>query len=115
MKTEVSGVPNFSLRSEKKTENATQTEVGTKNIISKAQRNKAQRSFQAVKAQRKMRYIIFLTFEAHRNLRNELFDSAEAQRNSAIAERHFRITLKRNLTSTIEILLHNANTAFFAI
>ena len=103
--------------------------MGTKNIISKAQRNKAQRSFQAVKAHRKMCNIIFLTFEAQRNLRNELFDSAEAQRNlrnelfdsaeaqrnSAIAERHFHITLKRNLTSTIEILLDNANTTFFSI
>ena len=39
-------------------------EVGTNNIISKAQRNKAQRSFQPVKAQR--------------NFRNELFDSVEA-------------------------------------
>ena len=35
-------------------------EVGTHNIISKALRNKAQRSFQLVKAQRKMRNLIFL-------------------------------------------------------
>ena len=34
-------------------------EVGINNIISKAQRNKAQRSFQPVKAQRKMRNLIF--------------------------------------------------------
>ena len=34
---------------------------------------------------------------------------------SAIAERYFRTKLKRNLTSAIEILQHNANTAFFAI
>ena len=35
--------------------------------------------------------------EAQRNFRNELFGSVEAQRNSAIAERHFRTKLKRNL------------------
>ena len=90
-------------------------EVGTNNIISKAQRNKAQRSFQPAKAQRKMRNLIFLLFEAQRNFRNELFDSVDAQRNSAIAERYFRTKLKRNLTSAIEISQHNANTAFFAI
>ena len=89
------------------------TEVGTNNIISKAQRNKAQRSFQPAKAQRKMRNLIFLLSEAQRNFRNELFDSVEAQRNSAIAERYFRTKLKRNLTSAIEISQHNANTAFF--
>ena len=88
------------------------TEVGTNNIISKAQRNKAQRSFQPAKAQRKMRNLIFLLSEAQRNFRNELFDSVEAQRNSAIAERYFRTKLKRNLTSAIEISQHNANTAF---
>ena len=87
-------------------------EVGTNNIISKAQRNKAQRSFQPVKAQRKMRNLILLLSEAQRNFRNELFDSVEAQRNSAIAERYFRTKLKRNLTSAIEISQHNANTAF---
>ena len=90
-------------------------EVGTNNIISKAQRNKAQRSFQPAKAQCKMRNIIFLLSEAQRNFRNELFDSVEAQRDSAIAEQYFRTKLKRNLTSTIEISQHNANTAFFAI
>ena len=90
-------------------------EVGTNNIISKAQRNKAQRSVQPAKAQRKMRNLIFLLSEAQRNFRNELFDSVEAQRNSAIAERYFRTKLKRNLTSAIEISQHNANTAFFAI
>ena len=88
-------------------------EVGTNNIISKAQRNKAQRTFQPVKAQRKMRNLIFLLSEAQRNFRNELFDSVEAY--NAIAERHFCIKLKRNLTSAIEISQHNANTAFFAI
>ena len=62
-----------------------------------------------------MRNLIFLLSEAQRNFRNELFDSVEAQRNSAIAERHFRTKLKRNLTSAIEISQHNANTAFFAI
>ena len=89
--------------------------MGTDNIISKAQRNKAQRCFQPVKAQRRMRDLIFLISEAQRNFRNELFDSVEAQRNSAIAEQHFRTKLKRNLTSAIEISRHNANTAFSAI
>ena len=61
-----------------------------------------------------MRNLFFLISEAHRNFRDELFDSIEAQRNSAIAERHFRTKLKRNLTSAIEISQHNANTVFFA-
>ena len=34
-------------------------------------------------------------------------------KSNAIAERNFRTKLKRNLTSAIEILQHNANTAFF--
>ena len=89
--------------------------VGTNNVISKPQRNKAQRFFQPVKAQRKMRNLIFLLSKAQRNFRNELFDSVEAHRNSTIAERYFRITLKRNLTSAIEVSQHNANIAFFAI
>ena len=89
--------------------------MGTNNVISKAQRNKAQRSFQPVKAQRKMRNLIFLLSEAQRNFRNEVFDSAEAQRNFAIAERYLRSKLKSNLTSAIKISQHNANTAFFAI
>ena len=50
----------------------------------KAQRNKAQRSFQPVKAQHKMRNFIFLTSKAQRNFRNELFRAIEAQRNSAM-------------------------------
>ena len=62
-----------------------------------------------------MRNLLFLISEAQRNFRNELFDSVEAQHNFAIAERHFRTKLKRNLTSAIEIAQHNANTAFFAI
>ena len=62
-----------------------------------------------------MRNWIFSISEAQRNFRNELFDSVEAQRNSAIAERHFRIKLTRNLTSAIEISQHNANTTFFEI
>ena len=45
-------------------------EVGTSNIISKAQRNKAQRSFQPVKAQRIMRNLIFVISEVQRNFRN---------------------------------------------
>ena len=85
-------------------------EVGTINIISKAQR-----SFQPVKAQRKTRNLIFLLSKAQRNFRNELFDSVEAQHNSAIAEPYFRTKLKHNLTSAIKISQHNANTAFFAI
>ena len=62
-----------------------------------------------------MRNLVFLISEVQPNFRNELFDSVEVQRNSAIAERHFRTKLKRNLTSAIEISQHNANTAFFAI
>ena len=89
--------------------------MGPNNIISKALRNKAQRSFQPVKAQRKMPNLIFLLPEAQRNFRNELFDSVEAQCNSAIAERYCRTKLKCNLTSATEISQHNANTAFFAI
>ena len=73
--------------------------MGTNYIIPKAQCNKAQRSFQPVKAQRKFH--------------NELFHAIEAQRNSAIAEQRFRTKLKRNLTSAIEISQHNANAAFF--
>ena len=88
-------------------------EVGTNNIISKAQRSKAQRSFQPIKAQRKMRILIFLISEAPHNFSNKRFDSVETQRNSAIAERHCLTKLKRNLTSAIEISQHNANTAFF--
>ena len=67
--------------------------MGTNNIISKAQRNKAQRPFQPVKAQRKMRNLIFLISEAQRNFQNKLFDPIEAQRNSLIAKRHFRTKL----------------------
>ena len=89
--------------------------MGTKDIMSKAQRNKGQRSFQPVEAQRKMRNLIFLISEAQRNFRYELFDSVEAHRNSAIAERYFRTKLKRNRTSATEISQHNASTAFFAI
>ena len=62
-----------------------------------------------------MRNLIFLISEAQRNFRNELFDSVEAQSSSAIAERHFCTKLKCNLTFAIEILQHDANTAFFAI
>ena len=58
-------------------------ELGTNNIISKAQR-----SFQPVKALRKISNLIFLIFEAQRNLRNELFDSVEAQRNCGAAFSH---------------------------
>ena len=68
--------------------------VGTNNNISKAHRNKAQRSFQLVKAYRKMRNLIFLISEAQRSFRNELFDSVKQQWNSAIAERQFRTKLK---------------------
>ena len=59
--------------------------------------------------------LFFLISEAQRNFRNKLFDSVKAQRNSTIAKWHFRIKLKRNLTSAIEISQHNANTAFFAV
>ena len=89
--------------------------VGTNNITSNAQRNKAQRSFQQVKAQHKMRNLFFLIFKAQRNFRNDLFDLVVVQRNSTIAKRHFCTKLKRNLTSAIEISKDNANTAYFAI
>ena len=89
--------------------------MGKNNIISKAQRNKAQRSFETIKVQRKMRNLIFLISEAQRNFRNQIFDLVKAQCNSAIAERHFHTKLKCNLTSAIEISQHNANAAFFAI
>ena len=59
--------------------------------------------------------LISLLSKVQRNFRNEFFDSVDAQRNSAIAERHFRTKLKRNLTSAIEISQHRANTALFAI
>ena len=80
--------------------------MGTSNIILNAQRNKAQPSFQPVKAQRKMRNLIFLISEAHCNVRNKLFDSVETQPNAANAERHFRSKLKRNLTSAILAFYH---------
>ena len=89
--------------------------MGTNSIMSKAQRNKAQQSFQPVKAQWKMHYLIFLSSKVQRYFSDEIFDSVEAQRNSAIAERQFCTKLKRNLTSAIEISQHNANTAVFAI
>ena len=92
--------------------------MGTNNIISKAQRNKAQcnkvqLSFQPVKAQRKMHNVFFKISEVQRNFCNELFDLVQAQHNSAIAKRHFRTKLMRNLTSAIEISQHIANTALF--
>ena len=62
-----------------------------------------------------MRNLIFFISETQRNFCNELCDSVEEQRNSPITEWHFRIKLKRNLTSAIEISHHKANTAFFAI
>ena len=83
--------------------------------MSKAQRNKAQQSFQPLKAQRKMRNLIFLISEAQRNFCYELFDSVKAHRNSAIAERYFCTKLKCNRTFATEISQHNASTAFFAI
>ena len=48
----------------------TLSEVGTNSNVSKAQRNKAQRSFQPVKGQRKINNLIFLIFEAQRNFRD---------------------------------------------
>ena len=86
--------------------------MGTKNIISKAQRNKAQRSFQPVKAQRKMRNRIFLILK--RSATSAMNFLIHLKRN-AIPERHFRSKLKRDLTSAIKISQHNAKTAFFAI
>ena len=46
--------------------------MGTYNIISKAQRYSALRSFQPTKAQRKMRDLSFQISERQRNFRNEL-------------------------------------------
>ena len=46
--------------------------MGKNNIISKAQRNKAQQSFETVKAQRKMRNLVFLISEAQRKFHNQL-------------------------------------------
>ena len=63
-------------------------EVGTNNIISKAEHNKAQC---------KMHNLIFSISEVHRNFRNELFDSVQVQRNSTIVEPHFYTKLKCNL------------------
>ena len=63
--------------------------MGINTIISKPQRNKAQRSFQTVKVLRKMRNLNLIS-ETQRNFRNELFDSVEAQGNYATAEWHFR-------------------------
>ena len=77
--------------------------MGSNDIISKAQRNKVQRSFQYVKTQRKVRNLIFLPSQEKCNFRNELFDSVEAQRNFAIAERDLCTELKHNLTSVVEI------------
>ena len=71
--------------------------------------------FSPVKAQRYVRKLIFVISEAQCNFRNELSGSVEAQRNSAIVKQHFCAKLKRNLTSAIEILQHNANSAFFVI
>ena len=78
----------------------------------KAQRYKAQRSFQPVKARRKMRNLFFLISEAQRNFHNELLIQLKG---NAIAERHFRTKLNRNVTYAIEISKHQAYTAFFAI
>ena len=80
------------------------SEVGTINILPKAQR-----SFQPVKAQRKMRNLIFLISETQRSFRKKLLDSAE------IAEWHFCTKLKRNLNSAIKLSQLSANTPFFAI
>ena len=76
-------------------------EVGTNNIILKAQRNKAQRSFQPVKAQCKMRNFILLTFEAQRNFRN----CGTAFSYQVKAQPNFRNKISQ----------HNANSAFFVI
>ena len=66
--------------------------------------------------QQKTCNLIFLISEAQRNFPKLFFNSVEVQqRNSAIAEWHFCTKLKCNLTSAIEILQHNANTAIFAI
>ena len=59
-----------------------------------------------------MRNLIFLVSEVQCNFAMNFL--IQLKRN-AIAERHFRTTLKRNLTYATEISQHNATTAFFAI
>ena len=86
-------------------------EMGTNNIISIAQR-KAQLCFQPVKVQHRMRNWIFKISDMQRNFCYELFDLVEAQRNSAIAERHFRTKLKRNITSANWNFTIHVNMAF---
>ena len=76
---------NFRLK-QVKANTYTFSEVGTNNIVPKAQRNKEQRSFQPGKAQPKMRNLsFFLIFEVQHNSCTELFDSIEAQCNSGTA------------------------------
>ena len=89
--------------------------MNTNDIESKAQRYKAQPFFLTRKSEAQNAQSNFLIFEAQRNFRNELFDSAKAQRNSAIAERHFRTKLKRNLTSAAEVSQHDANPHFLRL
>ena len=63
-----------------------------------------------------MHNLVSLICKVLHNFRNELFYSVEVQHNSAIAERHFRTKLERNLTSAIKISqhIHTANIAFLA-
>ena len=84
--------------------------MGTNNIISKAQRNKAQQSFQPVKAQRKMRNLIFLT--PRRSTTSAMNFLIQLKRNTIphLRNRIFWTKLKRNLRSAIEISQYNANT-----
>ena len=79
----------------------------------KAQRKIRNLDFLNFKAQRKMRNLDFLNFKAQHNFRNKLFTSFEAQRDSALAELRFRVELKRNLNSAIELSQHNTDIPFF--
>ena len=84
--------------------------MGTNNIISKAQRNKTQQSFQPVKAQRKMRNLIFLI--PRRSTTSAMNFLIQLKRNTIphLRNRIFWTKLKRNLRSAIEISQYNANT-----
>ena len=59
-----------------------------------------------------MRHLFFLISEAQHNFRIKFFHLVEPHRNFAIAERHFRTKIKRNLAYAIESSQHNANSAF---
>ena len=90
--------------------------MGTNNITNiKSAAQQSATIFSTSKSAAQNTQCDFLNSEVQCYFRNELLNLVEAQRNAAIAERHFCTTLKRNLTSAIEISQHNPNTgnAFF--